>query len=86
MTLGTFHRAGTATHGTGILGTETLGISGADGEAAGIGIRGTGLSAHMARGILGILGSALIIRVGVRVLIRGDLGILSVRYGQYTAM
>lgn len=85
MTHGTIHRDGTATRGTGIHGTETHGISGADGVAAGIGILGTDLSAHMARGTLGILGSARIIRVGVRILTHGDRGILSVLYGRYTA-
>lgn len=76
MTRGTIHQPGTATHGTGIPGTGTLGIADGDGGAHGIGILGTDLSALMAHGTLGILGSALIIRVGARVLTHTDHGIL----------
>lgn len=76
MTRGTMHRAGTAIHGTGILGTEILGITDGVGAAAIIGIRGAGLTAHTAHGIRGIHGSVRIIRVGVHALIHGVLGIL----------
>lgn len=86
MTHGTTHRDGTATLGIGTLGTGTPGIMDGDGAAAGIGIHGADLTARMAHGIRGTHGTALITRAGVRVLIRGDLGILSVRYGRCAAM